>query len=138
MSAMTEIRPFFAAAFLLIAAVMPATAAEHADDGAMFSHGQNFDEQTGAALFANVCQDCHMAQGQGAIGAGRYPALAHNEKLEVSGYPLTVVLHGLNGMPAVGQMMSDQQVADVINYVRTHFGNAYPDALTPQDVAAAR
>ena len=41
-------------------------------------------------------------------------------------------------MPPVGQMMSDQQVADVINYVRTHFGNAYDDAVSPADVQAAR
>jgi mono/diheme cytochrome c family protein len=41
-------------------------------------------------------------------------------------------------MPTLGGMMSDAQVADVINYVRTHFGNSYPDALTAADVAAAR
>ena len=41
-------------------------------------------------------------------------------------------------MPPVGQMMSDQQIADVINYVRTHFGNAYGDAVSPADVEAAR
>ncbi len=28
-------------------------------------------------------------------------------------------------MPPVGSMMSDEQVADVVNYVRTHFGNSY-------------
>ena len=42
------------------------------------------------------------------------------------------------GMPPVGQMMSDQQIADVINYVRTHFGNAYDDAVSAADVEAAR
>ena len=34
--------------------------------------------------------------------------------------------------------MSHAQVADVINYVRTHFGNSYPDAISAADVAAAR
>ena len=34
--------------------------------------------------------------------------------------------------------MSDAQVADVINYVRTHFGNSYTDAVSAADVAAAR
>ena len=34
--------------------------------------------------------------------------------------------------------MSDEQVADVVNYVRTHFGNSYPDAVSAADVAAAR
>ena len=28
-------------------------------------------------------------------------------------------------MPPVGAMMSDDQVAAVVNYVRTHFGNQY-------------
>jgi mono/diheme cytochrome c family protein len=41
-------------------------------------------------------------------------------------------------MPPVGGMMSDAQVADVINYVRAHFGNAYRGALSAADVAAAR
>ena len=41
-------------------------------------------------------------------------------------------------MPPVGQMMSDQQAADVINYVRTHFGNEYRDEVSAADVKAAR
>jgi mono/diheme cytochrome c family protein len=41
-------------------------------------------------------------------------------------------------MPPLGSMMSDVQVADVVNYVRTHFGNAYPGAVSAADVAAAR
>ena len=41
-------------------------------------------------------------------------------------------------MPPLGRMMSDEQVADVVNYVRTHFGNSYADALSAGDVAAAR
>jgi len=64
--------------------------------------------------------------------------LAANRKLEAAGYPLTVVLHGLNGMPPVGQMMSDAQVAQVVNYVRTHFGNNYTDAVKPEDVKQLR
>jgi mono/diheme cytochrome c family protein len=51
---------------------------------------------------------------------------------------LTVLLRGLKGMPPVGEMMSDAQVADVVNFVRTHFGNAYPGAVSAADVAAAR
>ena len=41
-------------------------------------------------------------------------------------------------MPPVGRMMSDQQAADVINYVRTHFGNSYSDAISAADIKAAR
>ena len=35
-------------------------------------------------------------------------------------------------------MMSDDQVAAVVNYVRTHFGNHYDDAVTKDEVKAAR
>jgi mono/diheme cytochrome c family protein len=35
-------------------------------------------------------------------------------------------------------MMSDEQAADVINYVRTHFGNSYDDAVSAADIKAAR
>ena len=34
-------------------------------------------------------------------------------------------------MPPVGDMMSDAQVADVVNYVRTHFGNATRTPFRP-------
>jgi len=104
----------------------------------LFSTGTSFTEQTGETLYAGVCQACHMADAKGATGAGHYPALAANTKLEAAGYPLTVVLHGLNGMPPVGQMMSDAQVAQVVNYVRTHFGNNYTDVVKPEDVKALR
>ena len=41
-------------------------------------------------------------------------------------------------MPPVGQMLSDDQVAAVVNYVRTHFGNNYEDAVSAADVAGTR
>jgi mono/diheme cytochrome c family protein len=97
-----------------------------------------FTEQGGEAIFKNVCQGCHMPQAQGAVGAGMYPALAKNSKLETAGYPVSVVVNGQKAMPAFGGMFSDQQVADVVNYVRTHFGNSYKDKVTPADVKAAR
>jgi mono/diheme cytochrome c family protein len=116
---------------------LPAFADDH-PESPVFSTGATFDEHTGETLYAGICQGCHMANAKGAAGAGRYPALANNPKLEAAGYPLTVVLHGLNGMPPVGQMMSDAQVAQVVNYVRTHFGNNYTDAVKPEDVKPLR
>jgi mono/diheme cytochrome c family protein len=97
-----------------------------------------FTETTGDDLFASVCQGCHMPDGHGADGAGRYPALADNKNLEAAGYPVTVVVRGLRAMPPVGALMSDDQVAAVVNYVRTHFGNHYDDAVTADDVKTAR
>jgi len=102
------------------------------------SPGFRFSEQTGEALYANACQACHMSKGEGAVGAGRYPALANNGSLKAGGYPIYAVLHGQKGMPPFGRMMNDEQVAAVVNYIRTHFGNDYGDAVTAQDVKDAR
>jgi mono/diheme cytochrome c family protein len=41
-------------------------------------------------------------------------------------------------MPAFGPSLSDGQVAAVVNYVRTHFGNSYTDSVTVEDVKALR
>jgi mono/diheme cytochrome c family protein len=103
-----------------------------------FGSARMFSEKTGEELYRNVCAGCHMPDAKGAQGAGFYPALAGNKKLIASGYPVMVVLKGLNGMPPVGSMMSDQQVADVVNHVRTNFGNRYRDAVKPEDVKALR
>ena len=40
--------------------------------------------------------------------------------------------------PALGVMMSDDQVAAVVNYLRSHFGNPYKDAVTAEDVRIVR
>ncbi len=79
-----------------------------------------------------------MPDGRGAIGAGQYPALAKNPKLAEPGYPVSVVTHGLKSMPAFGGALSDQQIADVVNYVRSHFGNSYKDKVKPGDVKTNR
>jgi mono/diheme cytochrome c family protein len=41
-------------------------------------------------------------------------------------------------MPAFGPLLSDQQIADVVNYVRGNFGNKYKDKVTQADVKAQR
>jgi mono/diheme cytochrome c family protein len=102
------------------------------------SRGRLFEERGGAALFASVCAGCHQPDGSGASGAAAYPALAENGNVASADYMERLLLNGQRAMPPVGQMMSDQQIADVINYVRTHFGNAYGEAVSPEDVEAAR
>lgn len=103
-----------------------------------FVTGAKFSEPTGELMYKNVCAGCHMPDAKGSVGAGFYPALAKNPKLVAGGYPVTVLLNGMNGMPAVGRMMTDQQVADVVNYIRTHFGNKYKDKVTAADVQPLR
>ena len=79
-----------------------------------------------------------MADARGATGAGTYPALAADAKLEAAGYAVLVVVQGQRAMPPFGYALSDEQIAAVVNYVRTHFGNGYKDEITVADVKAAR
>ncbi|HXS08162.1 MAG TPA: cytochrome c [Rhizomicrobium sp.] len=128
-----------AAAIISVAAVAGARADTAQDMGAgAMNRSPPYNFQGGEAVFKNICQGCHMANAQGAVGAGAYPALARNAKLEVAGYPVAVIVHGQKAMPAFGGLLNDQQIADVVNYVRTHFGNNYKDKVTPADVKAQR
>lgn len=125
-------------AALPLLALLDASAAFADSAGVRLSEGKTFTEQTGEEIFSHVCAACHMDKGQGAVGAGRYPALARNQNLESAGYPIYVVLHGQKGMPPFGDLMSDDQVAAVVNYVRTHFGNDYKDPASARDVKDSR
>jgi mono/diheme cytochrome c family protein len=121
---------------LLMLAVSPAYGQEPAIPP--ISAGPQYIEQDGASLYRAICQGCHMPNGQGAKGAGMYPALAKNPKLAASGYLVYNVLQGRRGMPGFGQFLSDAQVAAVANYVRTNMGNQYTDVVSAADVAKLR
>jgi mono/diheme cytochrome c family protein len=127
--------------FALAALLAPWSEAAFTQDtakGRTFSSGYAFVEMSGEELFANVCAGCHMPDATGATGAGNYPPLAEDRDLEVARYPLDIVVHGQRAMPPFGDMMNDDQIAAVVNYVRTHFGNDYRDAVTASDVKAVR
>ena len=102
---------------------------------------------SGAEVYSHICQGCHMPEGQGAVGAGHYPKLAGDPALVSWEYVATTVLGGRNGMPSFGARangevvfgaatLSDQQIADVVNYVRSHFGNTYKDKITVSQIAS--
>jgi mono/diheme cytochrome c family protein len=118
------------------ARAIPAVLAQPGD--ARFSNPTRFMASTGEGVYADVCQGCHMPGGVGAVGAGAYPALARNPNLTDPGYPLALVINGRNGMPAFGELLTDEQVAAVVNYVRSNFGNAFSGQVTAADAQAAR
>lgn len=122
----------------MIAALSLLAGSAFAAPGPDFLSSTEASHATGEQLYTHICQACHMPAGQGAIGAGAYPALAHNPKLAAGVYPVVMVLHGRGGMPAIGQFLTDAQVAAVVNYVRTHLGNQYTDAITADQVKAMR
>jgi mono/diheme cytochrome c family protein len=102
------------------------------------SDGPMFAEQDGEGLYRGICQACHMSRGEGASGAGHYPPLADNPRLESAAYPVYSVLHGRDGMPGFAYYLSDEQVAAVVNYTRAHFGNHYKDKVSADDVRKLR
>lgn len=102
---------------------------------------------TGADIFRVVCAGCHMPDARGARGGGFYPALAADPALASKSYAARVLVFGRRNMPAFGAKhavgmffdpvtLTDDQIASVINYVRSHFGNHYKDTLTAAEVAA--
>ena len=112
---------------------------------------QQFAHASGAQIFQHICQGCHMPNAQGATGAGTYPALADDPRLASARFMAAVVLHGRRNMPSFmtrsdltgfAAMMhvglSDAEIAAVVNYVRTHFGNHFKDKLTAAEVKALR
>ena len=104
---------------------------------------------SGEEIFQHICQGCHMPDGKGAIGAGKYPALAGDAALASTEFMAVTLLQGRRNMPAFGgtgdmgmffavPTLTDEQIAAVINYVRSHFGNHFKGAATPAQVAALR
>lgn len=90
----------------------------------------------GKALFAKNCAACHMASGKGIPGA--FPALAASAF--VQGPPAevaSVLLKGRGGMPDFSAVMSDGDIAAVLSYARSNWGNKAP-ALTEEEVTALR
>ena len=102
--------------------------------------------ELGAGIFANNCQACHQADGQGVPNA--FPPLAKSDYLNgdkvraiktVTGglqQKLTVNGHDFEGvMPAWD--MSDEDIANVLTYVYNTWGNSGIE-VTPDEVHAYR
>lgn len=92
--------------------------------------------QDGKAIFANNCAACHQPTGKGIPGA--FPALAGNQFVQGAAREVaSVLLKGRGGMPDFSGSLDDGEIARVLSFVRTTWGNAAP-ALTEQEVAALR
>ncbi|WP_018461489.1 c-type cytochrome [Thermus oshimai] len=109
----------------------------------------------GAKVYGQYCATCHQAKGQGMPGA--FPPLAGHvpeilAKKDGRDYLIRVVLYGLQGeiqvkgakyngaMPSWAQL-KDEEIAAVLNYIATAWGNKTPQGFkpyTPAEVKAAR
>jgi mono/diheme cytochrome c family protein len=130
----------------LILLMIAVTGSAYADTP-LFTSPATLASLSGEQIYDHICQGCHMAGGQGAVGAGFYPKLAANKNFVSWQFVAVTVLKGRNGMPPFGypvndgvksgpMHLSDAQIADVVNYVRGHFGNSYKAEVTPAQIAA--
>lgn len=127
------------------------TAAAGTTDGSSGAAGSAaiaFDRELGASVYGSSCSSCHQANGQGMPGV--FPPIAGDPVVtaEDPTEHVSIVLNGLHGkeingvayvspMPAFGGLLSDEQIAAVINYQRTSWGNDAP-LVAAEEVAAQR
>jgi len=92
----------------------------------------------GGQLYTANCVACHQAGGNGLPGV--FPPISGSEWVEAEdpGILIKIILHGVEGpltvegveykgsMPYFHDKFSDQEIAAVVNHLRTHFGNSAP------------
>jgi len=113
-----------------------------------FSFDQSFDlkasMERGKSIYEAQCISCHMAEGEGLPGV--FPPVAKSDYLIDKNRLVKVVLKGVRGEMKVngadynGEMMgfqlSDQETADVLNYIGNSWGNK-AEVIKPVDVQPA-
>lgn len=100
--------------------------------------------QRGKTVYETQCVSCHMMEGEGIEGI--FPPLAKSDYLSNKERLVQVILKGVRGKMKVlgkdydGEMtafsLTDQETADLINYIRNSFGNKAP-ALLPKEIQPA-
>lgn len=140
-----------AAAIALVGALACGGSEKAADSAAPAAEPAAQTAAAGPADGAQVytrCVTCHQANGEGTPGV--YPPLAGSEYVNAANgaVPIRIVINGLQGpitvkgqqfnslMPAYGTgiEMSNEEVAAVVSYIRTNFGNS-AGPVTVDDVA---
>jgi alcohol dehydrogenase (quinone), cytochrome c subunit len=130
---------------------LPATSTQPAyayDDTTTAALRGGHATQPGAAIYTGVCWACHSYDGKGF--SPYTPALAGNPVvLDTDPSSLiNLVLNGSNPlvvkgtpdayrMPQFRQQLSDQQIAEVVTFIRNGWGNQAP-AVTPAQVGELR
>lgn len=112
--------------------------------------GSGDSKSKGRAIFQKICVACHQQEGEGKEGVA--PPLAGSDWVTApSGERLVrILLNGLNGpiqvqgktwnlvMPPWRANLDDEQIAMVLNYIRSQWGNKAAAPIKPATAAAAR
>lgn len=127
----------------------PNQAAFSVDDATAKALWKGDDSATGASVYVDSCAACHKTDGSGYQRF--FPALRGNPVV-MTDDPTSLIhivlaggaLPGVKGapstitMPAFGWRLNDQQVADVVNFIRTSWSNGGKADVTAKDVAKLR
>lgn len=94
------------------------------------------DAPDGAAIYTAKCASCHKADGK---GGGSFPALAGNKDTNAKDPTavIAIMLHGKGLMPKYQGKLSNAEIAAVLTYIRSSWGNNAP-AVAEADVAAGK
>jgi cytochrome c oxidase cbb3-type subunit 2 len=126
----------------------PTTTATPTASASGSSSAGGYDAAKGAALFTANCSACHQANGEGLPGA--FPSLKNDAVVDKDDATkhIQVVLHGLHdakvsgvvygsAMPPFAGTLSDAEIADIIDYERSSWGN-HGKPVDAAQVAAER
>jgi mono/diheme cytochrome c family protein len=96
--------------------------------------------EAGRQIYTNLCVACHQPTGVG--GDKLAPPLVNSPMLEGGvGRAVRILVHGKEGpvglMPPLGQVFNDEQIAQVLTFVRRSWGNTY-DPVEPAMVQQIR
>ena len=94
----------------------------------------------GREIYQTLCVVCHQADGRGRQNVA--PALVGSElTLAPPAIAVRIMLHGKRGptnvMPALGPLMTDEQIAAALTYVRREWGQT-ASAIDPATVKGIR
>jgi len=104
--------------------------------GALAAAGAASAQPSGQDQFLANCSACHQPTGKGIPGA--FPALAGDPFVQGDAAKvLTTVLNGRGGMPTFKAELSNDEIAAILTFVRSAWGNQ-GGPVTPAMVAAAR
>ena len=140
----TELRAYQASQVSAMAATSPPSAAPGAPRADRPASWAALGEQ----VYGNKCAACHQLTGQGLPGV--FPPLKGSTVVTASDPTdhIRTVLRGLSGkpingvayatpMPAFADQLTDEELAAVLSYERSSWGNQAP-AVKPEDVLARR
>ncbi|MGE5944986.1 MAG: c-type cytochrome [Flavobacteriales bacterium] len=115
----------------------------------VYSQNKDLEEsmKRGSEIYQDFCITCHMGNGEGLVGA--FPPLAKSDYLAKNrAKSIHAIKYGLQGEITVNgnkynsvmanQGLTDEEVADVMNYITNSWGNKNDKLVTVKEVSEVK